>query len=150
MAQTLSKIYLHIVFSTKNRKNLIDKDIEMQLYAYISELSKEINCNVLAIGGTENHLHVLSTISRNISVSDYVKKIKSGSSGWIKSQSIKYNSFYWQNGYGVFSVSESMLERTKNYIFNQKSHHRKISFKDEYLRLLDKHQIGYDENYLWS
>ena len=150
MAQTLSKIYLHIVFSTKNRKNLIDKDIEMRLYAYVSELSKEINCNVLAIGGTENHLHVLSTISRNISVSDYVKKIKSGSSGWIKSQSIKYNSFYWQNGYGVFSVSESMLERTKNYIFNQKSHHRKISFKDEYLRLLDKHQIGYDENFLWS
>ena len=150
MPQSLAKIYLHIIFSTKNRKDILRSDIEDELYKYIAGIMKNLNCTAIIIGGTTNHLHILNIFSRTISISEMVGTIKKESSKWIKTRGKKYNKFHWQNGYGVFSIAHSQVEAVKKYIENQKEHHKKMTFQEEYRKFLHKYNVEYDEKYVWD
>ena len=148
MPQSLAQIYLHIVFSTKNRDPFISANIESELYAYIGGTIKNLNAFPIIISGMEEHIHILTTFPRTISVADFIKKIKTSSSHWIKGKGIQY--FAWQEGYGAFSVSTSKKQAVINYITNQKGHHNKQTFQEELVRFLDEYEIKYDERYLWD
>lgn len=150
MPQSLSKVYAHIVFSTKHRQNMIDKSIEVELYNYIGGICKQSGSAPIMVGGHRNHVHILCLLSRKIPVMKLVQEIKQGSSKWIKTRAARYANFYWQDGYGVFSVSQSHVDRVTRYIQNQELHHRKGDFKKEYLTLLKRYNVDYDERYLWG
>jgi REP element-mobilizing transposase RayT len=150
MPQSLSNILLHIVFSTKNRVDSISEEIEAELYAYIASICKSYKCDLIKIGGTSNHIHILCTLARTVSVSTLIEKLKSGSSKWIKTKAEELELFSWQSGYGVFSIGQSQIPFVEKYIINQKSHHSKISFMDEFREFLHKYQIEYDERYVWD
>jgi len=150
MAQSLSKIYLHTVFSTKYRNALIKKEIEEELFAYIGDTIKRDGGIPFLINGTENHIHILSTLPRTITLAKYIENIKRNSSRWIKGKGSDYLNFAWQNGYATFSVSSSRVDIVKKYISNQKEHHKKIVFKEELILFLKEYKIDYDEKYLWD
>ena len=150
MAQTLVKLYVHIIFSTKNRADLILPEIEEELFAYFGGISNNNNSKLLAAGGTENHLHLLVSMSKNIELSELVGDIKRDSSKWIKTKGNSFRAFQWQDGYGAFSVGYTQIEDVKKYIANQKSHHLKISFEDEFRYFLNKYEVDYDERYVWD
>ncbi|MCK5032234.1 MAG: IS200/IS605 family transposase [Calditrichia bacterium] len=150
MAQSLAKIYLHIIFSTKNRSDFIKTEIETELYRYIAGILKNLECTAIKIGGTSNHIHILNTFSRTITISKILELVKKDSSKWIKTKGNDFNKFYWQNGYGVFSVSQSRVNKVKTYIESQKEHHKKKMFKEEYREFLKEYNIEYDERYVWD
>ena len=150
MATSLSSILVHLVFSTKHRENLITPEIEPELYPYLAKIFREYKSPSLAIGGTANHLHILFALARTISVSDLIEEVKSSSSGWIKSKGAEFNRFYWQTGYGAFSIGQSNVEALKRYIANQKEHHRAKTFEDEYRKMLRQYKVECDEKYLWD
>ncbi|RYF15131.1 MAG: IS200/IS605 family transposase [Flavobacteriales bacterium] len=150
MSQSLSKLYVHIVFHTKYNQPLIQPEVETELYAYIGGVIKENQSVPIKINSTADHIHILATMSKNIALSKFVEEIKRNSSRWIKTKGPVYKNFAWQGGYGGFSVSPSVLERVKRYIENQKEHHKKVSFKDEYRQFLNEHGIPYDEDHLWT
>lgn len=150
MAQSLSKLYVHIVFHTKHNQPLIGPEIEKELYAFIGGIIKKNESIPIKIGGTEDHIHILASMSKNIALAKFVEEIKRNSSRWIKTKDAKFQSFSWQGGYGGFSVSQSVLERVKNYIENQKEHHKKISPQDEYVKFLSEYKVDFDEKYLWE
>jgi REP element-mobilizing transposase RayT len=150
MSQSLSNILIHIIFSTKNREPVIDDIIKSELYAFLVSLSRSLGCFVHKIGGIEDHIHLLVALPRTISVSKLVEDLKKQSSRWIKNKGTKYHSFAWQNGYGAFSISASHQSALENYISNQKEHHKKNSFKDEFRIILQKYNVSYDEKYLWE
>ena len=154
MSQSLSQIWVHIVFSTKDRYPFL-KEVSMQerLHQYIKSLCNEQGCNVAAIGGVEDHVHILVCMSKKITLCYLVEKIKKSSSKWIKSvamNNVLLAKFYWQNGYGAFSVSQSNLDRVKMYIKNQRYHHQTQSFEDEFKKILIRHGVNYDERYLFT
>ena len=148
MAQSLSKVILHIIFSTKNRSPFLKKDIRSKTHAYIATIIRDMNSNAYRVGGTEDHIHIACSLPRTISQSDFVQKIKSCSSKWVKEHG--NNGFFWQKGFGIFSISISHLPVLLEYIDNQTEHHKKISFKDEFRKLLEKYNIEYDEKYIWE
>ena len=150
MPQSLSQIYLHIVFSTKKRDPFISAKIESELYTYIGGTIKNLNALPIMISGTEDHIHILTSFPRTISVADFIKKIKTGSSHWIKDKGNEFQHFAWQDGYGVFSISPSNKQAVIDYIVNQKEHHKKQTFQGELIRFLNKYEIKYDEQYLWD
>jgi REP element-mobilizing transposase RayT len=150
MPQSLSKVYLHTVFSTKNRKPLIRNDIEGELYAFIGATVKNLGGIPIKINGMPDHIHILSTLPRTVSISKFIEEIKKGSSKWIKTKGWDFSRFYWQNGYATFSVSSSNIEVVRRYIENQKMHHAKVFFKDEVIRFLKNYKVDYDERYLWD
>ena len=150
MPQSLSKVYVHLVFSTKKQVNIIDADIENELHRYMAKLFRECDSPGIIINSTSNHIHNLFLLSRKFTISQVVEKGKKTSSKWIKTKGELYKSFYWQNGYGTFSISQSHVDVVKKYISNQKQHHKKISFKEEYIKLLEKYGIEYDERYVWD
>jgi len=147
MAQSLTKILVHLVFSTQKRNSWLDEKISSELYPYISKILENHNCSSLRIGGTENHIHILCVVAKNLSIGKIVEEIKTSSSKWIKTKDPKYKEFYWQHGYGAFSVSSSHKEIVCNYIANQKQHHKTWSFDDELRSLLQKHDLKFDEKY---
>ena len=150
MSQSLSCIYLHTVFSTKYRENLIKPQIENELYAYIGSIIKSNDSIPININGMPDHIHILSTLPRTITVSKYVENIKRISSKWIKTKGYEYRNFRWQGGYATFSVSPSVKNTVYRYISNQKPHHLRKDFKKELLKLLDDHKVEYDLRYLWD
>ncbi|ANF53027.1 transposase [Chryseobacterium glaciei] len=150
MPQSLVKNYIHIIFSTKYRNDFIDEKIEKELFSYIAIICKDFESSALQIGGTDNHIHILCLLSRKIALMKLVQEIKSHSSKWIKTKGKRYEDFFWQEGYGAFSVSEKNIYATINYIKNQREHHQNQSFKDEMIGILKKHKIQYDEKYLWD
>jgi putative transposase len=150
MPQSLSQVYVHITFSTKDRINLIDFEIENRLFEYLGGICKELECNPVQIGGYKNHVHILCTLSKSITQSDLIMNLKKNSSKWIKSLNNKYKGFYWQRGYGIFSVNPSEIDLVVKYIINQKRHHEKRSFEDEYRAFLRKYKIDFDERYVWD
>lgn len=150
MPQSLNKIYIHIVFSTKNREPLISDDIKEDLYKYLGGICKNLECNPLQIGGYNNHIHILCLLSKKITLVKLLEEIKSSSSKWIKTQDTKFSNFYWQSGYGAFSVNPTEIEVVKNYILNQEEHHKVKSFKDEYRAFLKKYEVDYNEDYVWD
>jgi REP element-mobilizing transposase RayT len=128
----------------------IRSENETELYAYIGGIIKQYDSHPIKINGTENHLHILSTMSKNISLAQFVEQIKKNSSRWIKHQSEFYRYFAWQSGYAGYSVSQTKIEAVKKYIENQKEHHKTVSFKDEYIQFLKKYKIDFNESYLWQ
>ena len=150
MPQSFSQIYLHIVFSTKQRYPFISPNIQSELYTYIGGIIKNLNTVPIMISGIEDHIHILTSFPRTISVADFVKKIKTGSSHWIKDKGKEFQHFGWQDGYGVFSVSPSKKQAVIDYIVNQKEHHKKQTFQDELIHFLNKYEIKYDKQYLWD
>lgn len=150
MSQSLSKLYVHLIFHVKNNAYLIRQEDENELYAYIGgviKLSKSIPIN---INGTEDHLHVLCIMSKNISLADLLEDIKRNSSRWIKTKNEYYRNFAWQGGYSGYSVSQSKVEVVDRYIENQKEHHKHHTFREEYLQFLKENGIEYNEAYLWT
>ena len=150
MSQSLSKVYVHIVFSTKNHQNLIDDKIESSLYEYLGGICKDLECYPIQVGGYKNHVHILCLLSRKIAQMKLLEELKKGSSKWIKTKGENYKNFYWQDGYGIFSVNPSEVDVAKNYIKNQKEHHKNISFKDELRAFFKKYNVEYDERYVWD
>ncbi len=149
MASSLAQIYIHLTFGTKHRKPMIQENIEPELYPYIASVFRELDSPSIAINGTSDHVHSLFRLSKTIALCDVVEEVKKRSSKWIKHKDECYKDFYWHSGYGAFSVSQSGVEKVKKYIYNQKEHHRKHSFEDEFIGLLKKYSVEYDERYLW-
>ena len=150
MGQSLVKNYIHIVFSTKHRIHMIDDAIENELYAYLGGICNNLECQVLKVGGYTNHIHILCLLSKKITLAKLLAEVKANSSRWMKTKGEKYQNFYWQDGYGAFSVRQSEVQVVSNYIANQKEHHNKRSFKDEYRDVLKEHGVEFDEKYVWD
>lgn len=150
MAQSLVKNYLHIIFSTKLRTEFIDKKIENELFSYIATICKDYDSPAIQIGGTDDHIHILLNLSRKFAIMKVIQEIKAHSSKWIKTKGKKYENFFWQDGYGAFSVSPNNIFAVKNYIKNQREHHKNFDFKKELVSYYQKYKIEYDEKYLWD
>jgi len=150
MSQSLSKLFVHVVFHTKYNKPMIRPKEEHELYAYIGAIIKDNQSIPIVINGVDDHIHILFVMSKNIALAKIVEEIKRHSSRWIKTKSDHYANFAWQGGYGGFSVSPSLHDRTKRYIENQKQHHHKQTYKEEYVMFLKEYGIDYDERYLWT
>ena len=150
MPQSLSKVYVHITFSTKNRQNLIDDQIEESLYEYIGGICKGLDCKPVKIGGYRNHVHILCLLSKKITQIKLLEELKKNSSKWIKTKDKKYSNFYWQDRYGIFSVNPYEIDVVVKYIANQKEHHEKVTFKDELRAFLRKYEVEFNEEYLWD
>lgn len=129
---------------------MIFPEVEQELFQYICGVANNLKCPVIKINAVEDHIHILLSLDRTASVSAFISELKSSSSRWIKSKGEKYHTFSWQSGYGVFSVSRSSVDSVVKYISNQKEHHKIISFQDEFLALLRRAKISYDEKYLWD
>ena len=149
MPQSLVKILVHIVFSTKDRAKLITPEIEAQLFGYISGVITNNNGRMIIAGCTADHIHILVSIGR-IDIGKLIGAIKRASSGWIKLQDDKFAKFYWQRGYGAFSIGQSQVDAVTKYIQNQKAHHAKQTFQDEYRELCNKYGVEIDERYCWD
>jgi len=150
MPQSLSKVYVHIIFSTKYRANLIDEKIQIRLFEYIWGVCHGLDCHALKVGGYRNHIHILCLLNKNISQIKLLEEVKKRSSKWIKTQGKRYDDFYWQDGYGVFSVNPTEVDIVTKYIENQEEHHKKQSFENELMAFLKKYKVDYDERYLWG
>ena len=159
MPQSLSAVYLHAVFSTKERRPFLrDLDLRTSLHAYMGGISKKLECAQLRIGGVEDHVHILARLGRTITQADWIKEMKRASNLWVKEQpapppggpAAPLSEFSWQSGYGCFSVSVSNLDVVSAYIDHQIEHHRKMTFQDELRTMLKKHGETWDEKYLWD
>jgi putative transposase len=148
MSQSFVQFYTHIVFHTKNNKPLIRPEIEVELYSYLGGILRNYKSNPIQIGGTSDHIHILCTLPKTMAPADLVEEIKKSSSKWIKTKGSEYQNFYWQDGYGGFSVSNSGVESVKKYVLTQKEHHKNVSWLDEYKKLLDAYGITYEDKYL--
>ncbi len=148
MASTLTSLLVHFIFSTKCREPLITPTIEPELYAYIGGVCKNINSPLLAAGGTEDHIHLLVSLSKTVSLADLMLAVKRDSSTWIKTKGDTFASFHWQEGYGAFSIGQSQVEAVKRYLAKQKEHHQTVSFREELIEFLRRYQVPYDEKYL--
>ncbi len=149
MAQTLTRLLVHLVFSTKDRRPLIDAEIEARLHAYLGGICSNLESTALAIGGTENHVHLLVNLSKNVALSAFMMTLKKESSRWIKTVSGACADFHWQDGYGAFTVGESQVEAVTEYIRNQKERHKTVSFEEELVAFAQRYGIAYDPQYLW-
>jgi putative transposase len=151
MPQALSVVYIHLVFSTKERRLWLRDRIDREAaHAFLGGVSKELDCPPILVGGVEDHVHILARFGRTISQADWVKELKRVSNAWLKKRGREYADFEWQGGYADFSVSVSNLEVVKTYIARQEEHHQKIGFQDELRALLRKHNQEWDERYLWD
>jgi REP element-mobilizing transposase RayT len=150
MPQSYSNILLHLVFSTKNREPLILPNIEAELHRYMTGIFKQCHCPALLINGTSDHIHSLCVLDRSATVAALVESVKTGSSKWIKTKGPEFHEFYWQKGYGVFSIGQSNKEALKRYTQNQKEHHGTISFQGEFRTLCQKYGIKMDERHAWD
>jgi len=150
MPQSLSKVYVHITFSTKNRQFLIDDHIETSLFEYLGGICKGMECNPIKVGGYRDHVHVLCLLSRKVAQMKLLEELKKQSSKWIKTKGESYSNFYWQDGYGIFSVNPKEIDIVVKYIDNQKDHHKKTGFQDELRAFLIQYKMEFDEKYLWD
>ena len=150
MAQSLVKNYVHIVFSTKNRIPFIQPNLEGPLHEYLGGICRGLNCQPIKIGGYVDHVHLLCMLSKNLTLTTLLCDVKSHSSKWYKTVDKSLENFYWQAGYGAFSVNPKQIDNVIRYIDNQHIHHSKQTFKEEYIRLLIENEITYDERYVWD
>ncbi|MBL7840738.1 MAG: IS200/IS605 family transposase [Cyclobacteriaceae bacterium] len=150
MGQSLVKNYVHLVFSTKHRQPLINPPVEEELHAYLGGICNRLECTVIKVGGYTDHIHILCMLSKKIALIKLMEELKSHSSKWIKEKGRRYADFYWQNGYGAFSVNPAEVDTVIAYISNQHEHHSKKTFQDEHRALLKKYDIAYDERYVWD
>ncbi len=149
MPQSLSRILIHLIFSTKGREPFIPPETQPRLHAYLSGVLGNIGSPSLQVGGVADHVHLLFALGRTVSVAELVEEVKKASSRWMKSEG-GVSAFSWQSGYGAFSIGESQVDALVRYISNQESHHRTMTFQDEYRRVLDRYRVPCDERYLWD
>ncbi len=152
MSQSVAKVALHLVFSTKHRRPwLKDAELRKELYAYMATILRDnVDSPAIIIGGVEDHVHILCLLSRKFAIMKLIEEAKTETSKWLKKQSPDLSDFAWQGGYGAFSVSESNIPQVKKYIANQEHHHKKMSFQDEFRELCKRHGIELDERYAWD
>ena len=151
MSQSLSQIYLHVIFSTKERRPFLKNPAPRHaMHKCLAKISNDLKCPCIEAGGVEDHAHVLSRLSKTMSASEFVKELKRGTSAWVKDAFPDLQAFYWQNGFGAFSVSPSHIDALQKYIQEQEQRHRRESFQDEFRRLLRKYEIEFDERYVWD
>ena len=150
MGQSLVKNYIHIVFSTKHREPFIYPQVEEELHAYLGGVCKNLECLPIKVGGYTDHIHILCMLSKKIALMKLLEEVKSHSSKWMKTKGDDLKNFYWQDGYGAFSVSSTDVDSVIRYIEKQKQHHEKKTFKDEYISFLKKYNVEYDERYVWN
>ena len=150
MPQSLAKVYLHAVFSTKNRESLLLDDWRDELFHVLGGTANNLGCQSLIVGGTSDHVHMLFQLSRTITIADAIGKIKSTTSLWVNQHHPTPASFHWQAGYAAFSVSQSSVSAVREYIHNQPKHHAKQSFQDELREWLRRYEIEWDERYVWD
>ena len=150
MSQSLAKNLVHLVYSTKNRQTWIRREHQDGLHAYQAGIFREWESPAITIGGAEDHVHALFILSKNHALKKIIEEVKKGSSKWMKIDGPGIPDFYWQAGYGAFSVSQSNIASVKHYIENQEEHHRKMSFQDELRELFRRHEIEFDERYVWD
>ena len=150
MAQSLARIIIHVIFSTKNRKPMIAPAIRDELNAYLAGVLKHYGCSPIEINCPPDHAHILCCLSKNHALAEIIEEVKKGSSRWVKTKSPLLSDFYWQGGYASSSVSQSNVEVVRRYIRSQDSHHHRTTFEDELRAFLRRHQIAYDERYVWD
>jgi putative transposase len=150
LGQSLVQIYVHIVFSTKNRQPMLrDLTVRERLHAYLSGVCKNQSSPAITVGGAEDHVHLLCRLGKSIGIAELIRELKKDSSAWAKSE-LSVPNFYWQTGYGAFSISPAHIQSLKAYIADQEEHHRKESFQDEFRRLCRKYGVEIDEKYVWD
>jgi putative transposase len=151
MPQSLACVVLHVVFSTKNRVPFLKApELRARRHAYMAGVLQNLGCEPILINGVEDHVHILCNQSRTITIAGLVEEAKKNPSKWMKEQGPAFSDFYWQAGYGAFSVSQSKVEQVRAYVANQEEHHRKVSFQDEFRALCQKHGLEIDERYVWD
>jgi REP element-mobilizing transposase RayT len=150
MPQSLARLHIHLVFSTKNRERFLTDAVRDSLHAYMATVLQNLGCAPVLINSEEDHVHILFELARTVSVSQAVEDVKKSSSRWIKTQGQEFAEFAWQAGYGAFAVSESNIETVRHYIAGQREHHRVKSFQEEYRQFLERHRITFDERYVWD
>jgi REP element-mobilizing transposase RayT len=150
MGNTYTSLHYHFVFSTKHRDPWISEEIEASVWAFLGGIARENRLKPILIGGMPDHIHMAVGAPPNLTISDALKQIKGGSSKWMKDTFPRMGKFAWQDGYGAFSVSKSAMPQLTKYIETQRKHHRKATFQEEFIALLEKHEIEYDEQYLWD
>jgi len=150
MPQSLSKVYIHIIFSTKDRIPILNKEISQELYKYLGGICRELKCWPIEIGGHKDHVHILCTLAKTITQSSLLETLKKNSSKWIKTKGSNYSNFYWQRGYAAFSVNSDNCSDLILYIQNQEGHHERYDFQNELRKFFKRYKVEYDERYVWD
>ena len=151
MPQSLSAVFVHLIFSTKNRDPLLTpRPLAMDTHSYLAGISSRPGCHPVLFNGVEDHVHLLVQLSRTVTQADLVKELKRASTLWLREQSPSTAAFSWQGGYGIFSVSVSNLDQVCAYISSQEEHHRKVTFQEELRLFLQRHQLEWEEDYVWD
>jgi REP element-mobilizing transposase RayT len=150
MPQSLSKVIVHIVFSTKDREPWLGPDVRPRIHAYLATICRDLGADLSRVGGVADHVHIVTTLPRTLSQAQLIEEIKKKSSKWVKTLDARYRAFFWQRGYGVFSVSPSQLEAVVQYVDSQPEHHRTRTFQEEYREMLRKQRVDFDERYIWD
>ncbi|MFH1005086.1 MAG: IS200/IS605 family transposase [Bacteroidota bacterium] len=150
MAQSLTKVYIHQVFSTKHRQHILHPNIQPELYSYLGGICNNMECYPVKIGGYTDHVHILCLLSKKITIIKLLEEEKRSSSKWIKTKGEQFSNFHWQDGYGAFLVNPAEISIVSKYIENQAEHHKKASFQDEFRKFLKEYRVDYDERYVWD
>jgi len=150
MPQSLAKIYIHLIFSTKNRERVPPDDVRTDLHAYFGGTLNGLGCSPIEINTESDHAHLLFVMTRTETLSDVVGQVKKSANDWLRARAPQFANFYWQGGYGAFSVSQSAVEQVREYIRNQREHHKRVSFQDELRAFLKRYEIDFDERYVWD
>ena len=150
MGHTYSNLMVHVVFSTKDRAPTLDSELKPRLFAYMGGIIRELGGTALLINGPADHVHILMLFPAKIALSEMMGKLKANSSGWVHREFPAKRAFAWQTGFAAFSVSLSQKQAVLDYIAGQEEHHRKLSFKEEFIAFLQKHEVEYDERYIWE
>ncbi|HEX7181316.1 MAG TPA: IS200/IS605 family transposase [Thermoanaerobaculia bacterium] len=150
MAQSFSKIYVHLIFSTKDRERILPDEVRHDLHAYMGGTLKGLGCAPIEINTEPDHLHALFLLARTEALSDVVGHLKKSSNDWLRSRGPQFAGFFWQAGFGAFSVSQSQVEDVRSYIRNQREHHRVKSFQEELRAFLNAYEVEFDERYVWD
>ncbi len=150
MPQSFTKLYAHLIFSTRNRKTILDEEIQPRVHAYLATVVRSLDSPYVVVGGVADHVHILFDIGKSHSPVEFVERLKRESSKFVKTLGEKYRGFYWQRGYGMFSVSPTHLANAEQYVRNQQEHHRKKTYQEEFREFLTRYGIECDERYVWD
>ena len=149
MPQSFSALHCHVIFSTKHRQPQITGELQPRLFEYIGGILRSNSSALVAAGAISDHVHLLVSLGRTLAIADAVRLIKTNSSGWIHNE-LRFPDFQWQNGYGAFAVSYSNIDQVKSYLANQEQHHRAVTYQDEFREFLRRHNLEWDERYVWD
>ena len=150
MAQSLAKNLIHLIFSTKDRRPLLDDSVREELHRYATGILRDLKSPLLIIGSVRDHAHILFNLHRTKALADVVMELKRGTSKWLKTKRTDLYDFHWQNGYGAFSISQSAVAEGTRHILEQALQHRRVTCQDEFRVFLKRHEIGFDEQYVWD